>query len=123
MTTEVPISMLNDGEVQSDADAQGAMAVNYDNGTVVEWTLDANVTEITFQNLPKAGRHAKLSFYLRQGTGGSKTVTWPGTVDWGNAGAPVLSTAAGRTDVVVIVTIDGGLTWAGFLLGKGFSGI
>lgn len=40
---------------------------------------------------------------VTQGTGGSKTITWPGNVKWPGNIAPVLSTTAGKIDIITFV--------------------
>lgn len=46
---------------------------------------------------------------VQDGTG-SRTLTWPATtiIDWGSAGAPTLSTAAGKIDIVTLYCLDAG---------------
>lgn len=53
---------------------------------------------------------------------GSRTVTaWPGNVDWGINGPPILSTVPGKMDMVYLTTDDGGLAWQGALIGNGYT--
>ena len=54
---------------------------------------------------------SSLGLMLIQGGSGSYTVTWPGVVSWGDAGAPTLSTAVGKKDVVSCGTVDTGASW------------
>ncbi len=42
----------------------------------------------------------RITFQITQGSGGGFTVAWGGAYDFGAAGAPTLSTAAGKTDVL-----------------------
>jgi hypothetical protein len=43
-----------------------------------------------------------------QGTGGSRTMTWPASTifDWGSAGSPTLSTSVGKIDVIVLQCLN-----------------
>ena len=41
-----------------------------------------------------------------QGGAGSFTMSWPGSFDWGAAGAPVLTTAAGKNDLIQLLCIS-----------------
>jgi hypothetical protein len=48
--------------------------------------------------------------FVKQGAGGNHTMTWPANVSWPSAtGAPVLSTAAGRTDMITFFAMNGRL--------------
>jgi hypothetical protein len=61
-------------------------------------TITGNVTSLALLH-PADG--AVYNFMLIQGTGGNFTVaSWPSAFDWGGTGAPTLSTAAGKRDVV-----------------------
>lgn len=66
-------------------------------------TLTANCT----LTLPAAAAGKELVLVLKQDGTGSRTVTWPAAVKWPSATAPTLSTAAGRSDVVVLRCVDG----------------
>jgi hypothetical protein len=83
-------------------------------------TLDANVT-LSFTGAPTV-TNKRLSFGLRltQDSTGSRTVTWPASVKWGTAGAPTLTTTAGKSDFLGFVSDDSGTTWLGFVGGMGF---
>ncbi len=67
-----------------------------------------------------SGRATTLELVLTQDATGSRTVTWPTTVKW-SGGSPTLSTAAAAVDRVVLVTYNGGTTWLGDLVGKGYA--
>ena len=77
-------------------------------------TMGANITSLTFSNVPASGSVYSATLFLTQSGSGSFLVTWPGSVQWAGAVAPTLSLAAGLTDVVTLVTKDGGTTWQGF---------
>lgn len=55
--------------------------------------------------------------FLKQDATGSRTVTWPASVDWSGGTAPTLTGTANSVDVFVFITPDGGTTWMGFLVG------
>lgn len=85
-------------------------------------TLTDNCT-LTFSNPPDVV--GEWTLILRQDATGSRTVTWPGTVQWqdtdGTSGgsAPTLFTAPTAVDVIVITTLDGGATYGGASEGAG----
>jgi hypothetical protein len=68
-----------------------------------------------------AGEVCAVQLHLIQDATGSRTVTWPGNIQWGLNGAPTLSTVTGKTDIVYLTTDDGGSTWQGALVGNGFT--
>lgn len=82
-------------------------------GNVHKLTLTANCT-ITLTG-PATGAYRSMLILLFQDATGSRTVTWPGSVKWGTAGAPTLSTGANKMDKILLDTVDGGTTWYGSL--------
>jgi hypothetical protein len=86
--------------------------IDWDAGVAWDLTLDLSVT-FTFSNPPAAGTFQSITLVIRQGSGGSRTITWPGTVKWSLGTAPVLSTTVGDIDVITLFTIDGGTTYFG----------
>jgi hypothetical protein len=67
-----------------------------------------------------SGRATTLELVLTQDGTGSRTVTWPASVKW-SGGAPALSTIAGSVDRIVLTTYNGGTTWYGDMVGKGYA--
>jgi hypothetical protein len=83
-------------------------------------TLTANCT-FTIANAPAtAARRLSFGVALVQDGVGSRTVTWPSSVDWGVYGAPQLSTTAGATDFVGFISDTNGTKWLGFTGGLGY---
>lgn len=76
--------------------------VNWNNSNVQYVTIQANRSP-TFSN-PKEG--ARYILIVIQGTGGSKTITWP-TVKWRGGTAPTLTTTAGKADIITFVYANG----------------
>lgn len=107
------------GETYFDAGNSGAAkTLNLANGNVQKLTLTANCT-ITLTS-PATGAMRSLTLLAFQDGTGSWTVTWPGSVSWGAAGAPVLTTTPSKMDIISLFTVDGGTTWYGALGAKGF---
>lgn|SRR3990167_5989405 len=71
--------------------------VNWRSGNRQNATLDVAATIFTFV---APGGPAGLTFRVIQDEGGSRTVTWPATVNWSGGTAPTLSTTAGAVDIV-----------------------
>jgi hypothetical protein len=103
----------------ANATTNGAITINCGTTTYYKATLSGNVSGITFSNVPSAGAFT-LSLQLTQDGTGSRTVTWPGSVKWAGGVAPTLTTAAGKTDFIALMTPDGGTTWYGFVGGQNF---
>lgn len=107
------------GETYFDAGNSGAaLALNAANGNVQKLTLTANCT-ISLTSVT-SGVMCALTLLVFQDGVGSRTITWPGSVKWGNAGVPVLTTTAAKMDIVSLFTVDGGTNWYGALGAKGF---
>jgi hypothetical protein len=107
------------GETFSDAgNSSTAITLDLANGNVQKLTLTANCT-ITLTS-PGSGVMRSLTLLVFQDGTGSRTITWPGSVKWGNAGAPSLTTTAAKMDMISLFTIDGGTNWYGALGAKGF---
>ena len=73
-----------------------------------------------FTNLPPLYAVFKITLVITQGGGGSHTIIWDPKVSWGLSGAPTLSTAVPKIDIIELITIDGGLKWCAFVKGLGF---
>jgi len=90
--------------------------IDCDEGNLFYKTISANTT-FTFDysgvNLTTDDAYA---FTLILTVSGTRTVTWPASVDWAGGSAPD-APASGETDVYVFITRDGGTTWYGFRAG------
>ena len=103
-------------EVYSNHGNAGATeTIDLANGNVHRIVLDANCT-LTFSG-STASVACSFTLVVVQDATGSRTVTWPASVDWPAATAPTLSTAANKVDILTFVTVDNGTTWWGFLSG------
>jgi hypothetical protein len=83
-------------------------------------TMAASVTTLTFINVPASSRVYSMTLILVQDATGGRTVTWPASVKWSNAVVPTLTTTPNKTDVITLVTYDGGTSWLGFTAGLNF---
>lgn len=100
--------------------SNGRFTVSVADGNVVLVRLDANTT-FEFRCPIGAGLALSFTLLLQQDGTGSRTVTWPSSVDWGTTGAPTLTTTAAKVDAVTFLSVNGGKTWYGFLSAKGFT--
>lgn len=98
------------------ANTSTAYTIDLANGTVQVLTLTGNCT-YTFPT-PVAGQ----SFILvqKQDATGSRTVTWPASVDWPGATAPTLTSTASKADKFVFTAIDGS-NWLGSVAGQNYT--
>jgi hypothetical protein len=88
--------LVYDKEYQN-GNSGGAKTITWANGNKQAITLTGTPSVLTF--LPPDGV-CNLLLKVTQGSGGSKTATWPGIVKWPSATAPTLSTTAGYIDIM-----------------------
>jgi hypothetical protein len=100
--------------------AANSATIDLSAGTVFTISLTQNITTVTFNNVPSSGLVAGITVFLTQDATGGRTVTWPSSVAWGSANAPSLTSTGNKTDIITMVTYNGGTTWYGVLVGKGF---
>jgi len=98
------------------ANTSTAYTIDLAGGSVQILTLTGNCT-YTFPT-PVAGK----SFILvqKQDGTGSRTVTWPASVDWPGATAPTLTATASKADKFVFTAIDGS-NWLGSVAGQNYT--
>lgn len=109
-------------EVIQTANSGTAYTINLANGNWQEITLTGNCT-FSFSGVPAtAGQGVSLTLALIQDATGTRTVTWPASVDWGLDGPPTLSTTPGQVDLIVLMTANNGTRWRSMLSAKGFGG-
>lgn len=97
-----------------------AITLDYRNGEVQRVILTASAPTITITHLP-AGHYARLRLYLKQDATGSRLLpTFAPAANYGTAGAPTLSTAANKTDVLDLTSVDAGATLQVLTVSKGF---
>lgn len=89
-------------------------------GNVFDLTLDDSPA-LTFSNPPATGKGGSFTLILRQDATGSRTVTWPASVQWAGGTAPTLTAAGAGIDILTFITKDGGNTWFGFVGGQAFA--
>lgn len=105
------------GETGVSASSTTTYTVDLTSGNVFDITLTGNCT-FTFSNPPATGTGGSFTLILTQDGTGSRTATWPASVDWAGGTAPTLTTTATTgVDVLTFITVDAGTTWLGFLAG------
>lgn len=88
----------------------GTLTLDCSAGNVFAVSLNANITTLSFTNVPAAGTAYGLTLALTA-DGTARTVTWGSAVKWPGGTAPTLTSTNGKVDVFVLSTWDGGTTW------------
>lgn len=86
-------------------------------GNVFALTTSA-ATSVAFNNEPTSGVAYECKLILT--AGGTHAITYPASVQWPNGAQPT-DPASGQTDIITFMTVDGGTTWYGRLLGDNMS--
>ena len=102
------------------ANTGATYTIDLENGNVFNLTLTGDCT-YTFSNPPASGSAGAFTLIQNQDGTGSRTVTWPASVEWAGGSAPTITSTASSTDVFTFITTDGGTTWYGFTGGQDFS--
>lgn len=76
-------------------------------------------TTLTFINTPPANQQFIAYIYVTN-NGGTVT-TWPTGTSWASGLAPTMTATAGRTDIITMLTIDGGIKWYATVAGQNFA--
>ena len=98
------------------ANTSTAYTISLAAGTVQILTLTGNCT-YTFPT-PVAGK--SFTLVQAQDATGSRTVTWPASVDWPSATAPTLTATALKVDKFVFTAISG-TSWLGSVAGQNYT--
>jgi len=100
--------------------------INLNSGNVIDLTMAANITTLSFTNVPASGTPILIQIVVRNASDGTAyTITWPNSVYWSgqysaaNAStvqtAPTLATGANGVTVIALLTTDGGTKWRGWV--------
>lgn len=95
----------------------GTLTLNCSLGNVFAVSLNANITTLSFTNVPSTGTAFGLTLMLTA-DGTARTITWGSAVKWSGGTAPTLTSTNAKVDVFVLVTHDGGTTWYAFTSGQ-----
>ena len=118
---EVGKAKLKDyGETLTTANTSTSYTIDLTNGNVFELTLTGNCV-YTFSNPPATGIGGSFTLIQKQDGTGSRTVTFPASVEWAGGTAPTITSTASSVDIFTFITTDAGTTWYGFTAGQDFS--
>lgn len=98
--------------------AFGTVTFNCGLGSIWTLKLTAAAGTTTITNIAVSGRLQAITFRV-EGDGTTRAWTWfDSTVQWGGDVAPVRTITNGKFDWYTVLTVNGGTTWAGFILGQ-----
>jgi hypothetical protein len=117
LTTRV--SKLEAPSLTSLSTSGGTAAIDCSLGETFQIQLLSATQTVSFTNVPSTPCYLILEIYQGFGTGGP-TLTWPTSVKWSGGVAYTPTSAYQATDVVGLVTFDGGTSWQG-VANKGFA--
>jgi hypothetical protein len=90
----------------------GVVNVDLSKGDYFTLTLAANVTSLTFSNLPSAGSARTIDITLTQDATGGRTFALPASFHAIGASDTAIKTTASKKTKIIATTLDGGATWA-----------
>lgn len=88
----------------------GVVNIDCSLGDYFTLALTANVTSITFSNLPGSGKGGSKIIRITQDTT-PRTVAWPGSFKWTGGVTGSISAGSGAIDLLAISTVDNGAVW------------
>lgn len=110
-TIKARAGLIGGSPVTALAIAAGVVNIDCSLGDYFTLALTANVTSITFSNLPASGIGRTLCVAIAQDATGSRTVALPASFKAiGNSDTAVQSAANAKTRLIMS-TLDGGTTW------------
>jgi len=100
--------------------------INLNSGNVIDLTMAANITTLSFTNVPASGTPILVQIVVRNASDGTAyTIVWPNSVYWSGQyaattavtvqTAPTLATGANGVTVIALLTTDGGTKWRGWV--------
>lgn len=93
-----------------------------DSYNVEVFTLGGNVSLNLLYPAENLGNEVfTLTLVVTNDATAGRVLTFPAAVKWPNAVRPSEDTAANRTNIWTLTTFDRGVTWYGFLSGRGFT--
>lgn len=97
--------------------SSGTLTLDCSAGNVFNVALNANITTLTFTNVPSSGTAFGLTLLLTA-DGTARTITWGASVKWPGGTAPTLTSTNNKVDTFVLFTHDNGSNWFAFTAGQ-----
>ena len=111
-TATVSTTLDVDGAYTSSVSAVGALDIDLSASNYFTKTIAGDST-FTFSNPPASGTVGSFTLEVNYSSG---NITWPGSVYWNGAGQTAPTITAGKVQLYMFVTRDGGATYRGALL-------
>lgn len=100
--------------------------INLASGQVIDLTMAANITTLSFTNVPASGTPVLVQIVVRNASDGTAyTIAWPNSVYWSGQysattistvqTAPTLASGANGVTTIALLTTDGGTKWRGWV--------
>ena len=110
--TTVTTTLDVDGAYTSSVSAVGALDIDLSASNYFTKTIAGDST-FTFSNPPASGTVGSFTLEVNYSSG---NITWPGSVYWNGNGQTAPDITAGKVQLYMFVTRDGGTTYRGALL-------
>jgi alpha-tubulin suppressor-like RCC1 family protein len=102
--------------------------IDLSSGQVIDLTMAANITTLSFTNVPASGTPVLVQIVVRNASSGTAyTIAWPNSVYWSGQytgttisnvqTAPTLASGANGVTTIALLTTDGGIKWRGWVEG------
>lgn len=98
----------------------GSMSINRTSTEYHRITLAATVTAVTLVGWPPDGEFGRIQLEIRN-TGAFSISGWPASVRWVNGVPPSVTSGAGKKDIFVLWSTDGGTIVYGAIVGQNFT--
>jgi Bacteriophage related domain of unknown function len=98
--------------------ANGATAIDWTQGEVQKVTLQGNA-QLSIGSWPATGL-AKLVLDIHN-TGAFNITSWPTGTVWPGGTVPTITSGAGKRDVIALMSLDGGTTVLGSVIGQNYA--
>jgi hypothetical protein len=108
-----------DLKAQVVAQSGGVLTINRALGENVVVTLTASITSVVVVGWPISGFTAKTRIIFING-GAFTLAGWPAGTIWPAAAPPILTIGAGKKDIVLLMSDDGGATIYGSIVGQDY---
>ena len=110
--TTITTTLDVDGAYTSSVSAVAALDIDLSASNYFTKTIAGDST-FTFSNPPASGTVGSFTLELTYSSG---TITWPGSVYWNGTGQTAPTITAGKVQLFVFSTRDGGTTYRGAVL-------
>jgi hypothetical protein len=117
--TEVSITKKTAIGVYDAGNVSSSVTLNHNNGEVQKMALTGSVTSLAVSNFGAAGKMHRIT--LEVTNGGAYTLAWPAGTKWAGGVAPTLTSGAGKIDIFTLITLDGGTTIYGNIIGQDYA--